>query len=271
MHGMNDRAPDGRLRRDVPVAARQSSDVWGSDAIAALLRATGHSLRPAQSRRRASADCTTASSTTSATSGRRCCVCLHEEHVVAIAHGYAKVTGKPLLGIVHSNVGLMHASMAIYDAWCDRVPVILLGATGPVDAASGGRGSTGCTRAATRRRWCAPFVKWDDQPASVAAAFESLLRARQIARHRAARVRCTSASTSSTQEAEARRRCRALPDVARYRPPPPARAAPSSSPARPSGLRGAKRPLMLMGRVSRDERRLERARRARRDGSARGC
>ena len=36
---------------------------------------------------------------------------------------------------VHSNVGLMHATMAIFNAWCDRVPMLLLGATGPVDAA----------------------------------------------------------------------------------------------------------------------------------------
>ena len=41
---------------------------------------------------------------------------------MAIAHGYAKVTEQPLLAIVHSNVGLMHASMAVYNAWCDRLP-----------------------------------------------------------------------------------------------------------------------------------------------------
>ncbi|MEC8164936.1 MAG: thiamine pyrophosphate-binding protein [Pseudomonadota bacterium] len=62
-------------------------------------------------------------------------VCLHEEHCVAIAHGYAKVTDKPMAAAVHSNVGLMHATMAIFDAWCDRAPVMVFGATGPVDAA----------------------------------------------------------------------------------------------------------------------------------------
>src|ERR1700729_4217407 len=62
-------------------------------------------------------------------------VCLHEEHTVAIAHGYAKVTGKPMAVGIHSNVGLMHASMAIYNAYCDRVPMLIIGATGPVDAA----------------------------------------------------------------------------------------------------------------------------------------
>ena len=61
-------------------------------------------------------------------------LCLHEEHAVAIAHGYAKVTGRPMAAAVHSNVGLMHATMAVFNAWCDRMPVLLLGATGPVDA-----------------------------------------------------------------------------------------------------------------------------------------
>ena len=63
-------------------------------------------------------------------------LCLHEEHAVAIAQGWAKVTGRPMLAIVHSNVGLFHASMAIFNAWCDRMPVIVLGAPPvPVDAA----------------------------------------------------------------------------------------------------------------------------------------
>ena len=67
-------------------------------------------------------------------------VCLHEEHAVAIAHGYAKVTGRPMGAAIHSNVGLMHATMAIYNAWCDRVPLLIIGATGPVDAARCPRG-----------------------------------------------------------------------------------------------------------------------------------
>src|SRR4029078_11199676 len=59
---------------------------------------------------------------------------LHEEAAGAIAHGYAKVTDRRMAAAVHSNVGLMHASMAIFNAWCDRLPVVILGATGPVDA-----------------------------------------------------------------------------------------------------------------------------------------
>src|SRR5579862_8433549 len=44
-------------------------------------------------------------------------LCLHEEAAVAIAHGYAKVTGKAMAAAVHSNVGLLHASMAMFNAW----------------------------------------------------------------------------------------------------------------------------------------------------------
>ena len=62
-------------------------------------------------------------------------LCLHEESAVAIAHGWAKVTGKAMAVAVHSNVGLMHATMGIFNAWCDRMPMVILGATGPVDAA----------------------------------------------------------------------------------------------------------------------------------------
>ena len=50
-------------------------------------------------------------------------LCVHEESAVAIAHGYAKVTGKAIAAAVHSNVGLQHATMAMFNAWCDRMPV----------------------------------------------------------------------------------------------------------------------------------------------------
>src|ERR671921_3000129 len=50
-------------------------------------------------------------------------VCLHEEHAVALAHGYAKVTGRPLAVALHANVGLMHATMALFNSYCDRVPM----------------------------------------------------------------------------------------------------------------------------------------------------
>ena len=61
-----------------------------------------------------------------------------EEIAVALAHGYARAKGKPMAAAVHNVVGLQHASMAIYNAWADRLPVIVLGGTGPMESGTGG-------------------------------------------------------------------------------------------------------------------------------------
>jgi acetolactate synthase I/II/III large subunit len=52
--------------------------------------------------------------------------CCHEEISVGMAHGYAKVEGKPLGVLLHSTVGVQHGSMAMYNAFCDRVPVYMI-------------------------------------------------------------------------------------------------------------------------------------------------
>ena len=109
-------------------------------------------------------------------------LCLHEEHAVAIAQGWAKVTGTPMLAAVHSNVGLFHATMAIFNAWCDRMPVIVLGATGPVDAAKRRPWIDWIHTAQDQGAIVRPYVKWDAQPASPAAAREALFRAAWLAR-----------------------------------------------------------------------------------------
>ena len=108
-------------------------------------------------------------------------LCLHEESAVAIAHGYAKVTGKAMAAAVHSNVGLFHATMAIFNAWCDRESQSSCWARpGQSMPPSAGHGSTGSTPRATRARSCAT-TPWDDQPASPAAAREALIRATWMA------------------------------------------------------------------------------------------
>jgi thiamine pyrophosphate-dependent acetolactate synthase large subunit-like protein len=104
-------------------------------------------------------------------------LCLHEESAVAIAHGYAKVTGKAMAAAVHSNVGLMHATMAIFNAWCDRMPMLVLGATGPVDAAKRRPWIDWIHTARDQGALIRTYTKWDDQPASPAAAREALMRA----------------------------------------------------------------------------------------------
>ena len=99
-------------------------------------------------------------------------LCLHEEAAVAIAHGYAKVTGKAMAAAVHSNVGLFHATMAIFNAWCDRMPILILGATGPVDAMKRRPWIDWIHTAADQGAIIRNFTKWDDQPASAGAARE---------------------------------------------------------------------------------------------------
>ena len=96
-------------------------------------------------------------------------VCLHEEHAVALAHGYAKVTERPMAVALHSNVGLMHATMAIYNAFCDRVPMVVLGATGPVDAAERRPWIDWIHTAADQGALIRNYIKWDDQPATTPA------------------------------------------------------------------------------------------------------
>ena len=111
-------------------------------------------------------------------------MCLHEEHAVGIAQGYAKVTDTPLAVAVHSNVGLMHASMGIFNAWCDRAPVVVIGATGPVDAARRRPWIEWIHTAADQGALVRGYTKWDDQPGSALAAVESIRRATQLARAR---------------------------------------------------------------------------------------
>ena len=108
-------------------------------------------------------------------------LCLHEESAVAIAHGYAKVTGKAMAAAVHANVGLFHATMALFNAWCDRMPMLVLGATGPVDAVQRRPWIDWIHTAQDQGALVRGYTKWDDQPASPGAAREALLRGAWIA------------------------------------------------------------------------------------------
>jgi acetolactate synthase-1/2/3 large subunit len=106
--------------------------------------------------------------------------CTHEEIAVSMAQGYAKIEGKPLAVACHGTVGLQHATMGIYNAWCDRVPVYLV--IGNI---------VGADKRGLRAEWAhsaidpaalvRDFVKWDDQPASLQHFAESAVRACKIA------------------------------------------------------------------------------------------
>jgi thiamine pyrophosphate-dependent acetolactate synthase large subunit-like protein len=108
-------------------------------------------------------------------------VCLHEESAIAIAHGYAKVTGRAMAAAVHSNVGLFHATMGLFNAWCDRMPILTIGATGPVDAAKRRPWIDWIHTARDQGAIVRGYTKWDDQPVSPEAAREAIVRAYWIA------------------------------------------------------------------------------------------
>ena len=108
-------------------------------------------------------------------------LCTHEEIAVALAHGYARAKGKPMGAVVHNVVGLQHASMAIYNAWADRLPVIVMGGTGPMDTANRRPWIDWVHTALVQGNLVCDFVKWDDQPGSVEAVPESFVRAYRLA------------------------------------------------------------------------------------------
>jgi thiamine pyrophosphate-dependent acetolactate synthase large subunit-like protein len=233
---------------DTPVRSRESEEFWGSDAAAAVLRRLDIpyiALNPGASYRGLH------DSIVNYLGNRapQMLLSLHDENAVSIAQGYWKASGRMMAAALHANVGLMHAAMPIFNAWCDRAPVLILGATGPWDAAK-------------RRPWidwihtCSDqgalirnYTKWDNQPGSVAAAMEALLRAAQIAQTAPygpvyVNLDCTLQERKIGAMPE-------LPDVMRYAPPAPVQPAPETVVAAARLLSEAKNPVMLAGRCSR--------------------
>lgn len=106
--------------------------------------------------------------------------CTHEEISVAMANGYAKIEGKPVLVCAHATVGAQHAAMAVYDAWCDRVPVyLILGNT--QDAANRDGGVYWVHSAQDPGALLRDMTKWDDNPVSLEHFAQSAVRAYNIA------------------------------------------------------------------------------------------
>lgn len=106
--------------------------------------------------------------------------CCHEESSVAMGHGYAKIEGRPLGVLAHGTVGLQHAAMAIYNAYCDRVPVfVLLGNT--LDATERRPGAEWVHSVQDAAAMVRDYIKWDDTPLSLRHFAESAVRAYKFA------------------------------------------------------------------------------------------
>ena len=238
------------VRAESPVAGPEQKEIWGSDAIAAMLRALDIpylALNPGASYRGLHDSIVNYLGNTRP----QMLLCLHEESAVAIAQGYAKTSGRMMGAVVHSNVGLMHASMAIFNAWCDRMPVLILGATGPWDAAKRRPWIDWIHTASDQGALVRDYTKWDNQPASVPAAYEALLRAAQIA-NTAPRGPTYVNLDAALQEAKIGA-LPSLPDVKRHRAPDPVLPAAHLVEAAAKLLSGAKHPVILAGRASRSE------------------
>lgn len=177
--------------------------------------------------------------------------CLHEEHAVSIADGYGKATDEPMAVALHSNVGLMHATMTIFNAWCDRTPMVIFGATGPVDANKRRPWIDWIHTAKDQGALIRHYTKWDDQPSSPIAAVESVLRANQIARTAPFGPVYVCLDVGLQEEAlqeEVR-----IPDASRYAAPEPPFAPSAVVKQAREVLKKAKFPVILMGRTSRGQ------------------
>ena len=154
--------------------------------------------------------------------------------------------------VLHANVGLMNAVMAIYNAWADRVPMLILGATGAVDAARRRPWIEWLHTSRDQAALVRPFVKWDDQPASVPAAMEALLRGWLMTRTepQAPVYICLDVDL---QERALPSPPPPQPDVARFGLAGALQAAPADIDLAQRILGGAQRPLVLIGRHRRDE------------------
>ena len=178
-------------------------------------------------------------------------LCLNEQVAVAIAQGYAKVTNEPMGVIMHSNVGLMNGIMGIYNAWVDRVPIYMMGATGPHDAAQRTPWIHWIHNSRDQAAMIRHFIKWDDTPGSAQAMIESMLRANILGRtppYGPTYICLDVAMQQRALDGELR-----LPDPARFAP--PALPEPSAGEiARAADLLvGAKNPVIMAGRVSRSQ------------------
>jgi hypothetical protein len=103
--------------------------------------------------------------------------CLHEESAMAMAHGYAKVAGKPMAVVLHGTVGLLHSSMALFQAWADRVPVFVIvghhrNPVGIVNRPHSAQDMGSLVR---------DFVKFDDEATTLERFAESAMRAYRLA------------------------------------------------------------------------------------------
>ena len=240
-------APDFASETPINLPSNQSKAEYGSDLIAELIGNLGHDyifLTPGSSFRGVH------DSLVNHTRNHKPQIILvaHEEIAVAMAQGYCKATGRPAMAFLHDLVGVQHATMAFYNAMADRMPVIVLGGSGPADPTQ--RRKTDWIHSANSQCDIVKNVtKWTDEPSTLQACLDSIARAQRIA---------TSSPSSPTyvsvdvvlQEAKVQEDIK-LPNVkeARYQKAPPVAAPRQAVLDAVDALTEASWPLILGGRV----------------------
>jgi benzoylformate decarboxylase len=235
---------------DVPENIGHPEMAWGSDVVAEVVRRLGIdyiALVPGSSYRGFH------DSIVKYLSNRtpQMIVCLHEGNAVAIADGCGKVTERPMAVALHSNIGLMNGTAGIFSAWCDRTPMLVFGANGPIDAHRRKPWIDWVHTTKDQGAMIRNYVKWDAEPASPQAAIEDVLRGHQIA--------CTApygpvyVSLDVTLQESPLEEGVVVPPVERFAPARPP-AVPSQTVAEIVDTLGrAKFPLLLVGRGSRSQ------------------
>lgn len=176
-------------------------------------------------------------------------LCLHEEIAVSLANGWAKATGRLGAAAIHDLVGLMHGSMAVYDAYCDRTPLLLLGGSGPADPDQR-RTIDWVHSATTQAQLVRDFVVWDAEPPTAAAFVSDMLRASQRA------LSTPRGPTYVSLDAGAQEAALPapvpIPEPTSWAPAPPIAAAPDRLEQAVDLLVAAQRPVVVAGRVGLD-------------------
>ncbi len=238
------------MKLDKPEGQPDEKVAWGSDVAAQMLRRFGipyMSLTPGASYR--GFHDSVVNHLGNKNPGM--ILCLHEDHAVAVAHGWTKVTGKPMACALHSNVGLIHGMMSIFNAWCDRAPMIIMGATGPLDNTQRRPWIDWIHTTRDQGAWVRSMTKWDDLPSSPQAIVEGMTRGYILTQTEPTGpvYICLDAGL---QEAKLEKEPE-WPDLARFAPPPPARPAKESVDKAIALLNKGQKIVMLMGRGARNQ------------------
>lgn len=176
--------------------------------------------------------------------------CHHEEISVAIAHGYAKAKNKPMIAITHNMVGLQHASMAIFNAYIDRVPIMVLGGTGPMNSKRRRPRIDWIHTALVQGNQVRDYVKWDDQPYSLADVPDSFIRGYRIATTDP--MAPIYINYDADIQEDALTAAMEIPDVTRYAAPAPTQANPEALRRAAEMLVSAQMPLIVADQLGRN-------------------